>query len=89
VRVQGPSEMDDAKTAAARVLAEIDHRALGVDVNLGVDPTLGELARWIGERLDAYGVIEVRLVSGDGCGARYCAQPSSEAGAPPPVSVSG
>lgn len=60
-----------------RVLKEIDHRALGVDLDLGFEPETTALARWIFERLSAtVAVADVRLIRGDGLSVRYFAQPS-------------
>ncbi len=50
------------------VLGRVDHRALGVDVDLGFEPTSVRLAAWLAQEVAAKApeLREVRLVRGDG-----------------------
>ncbi len=81
------------RAALDAVLVAMDHRALGVDVDLGVEPETPQLAEWIAKKLtDAQGasVREVRLIRGDGMTATYFAQPSDGRSiVPPPDFVKG
>jgi 6-pyruvoyl-tetrahydropterin synthase len=77
VALQGALE-DDLSSKIGAVLKEIDHKALGVDVDLGVEPETSRLAEWIFKRLAANGiknVVDVRMNRGDGMTARYFVQP--------------
>lgn len=75
------SKGDEARLIASldRVLARIDHRALGVDVDLGLDPVPSALAEWIfkehhgAERETS--LCEVHMLRGDGLKAAYFTQP--------------
>ena len=53
------------------VLTGLDHKALGVDVELGFEPSTAALARFIAERLAPAPVREVYLARGDGYGVRF------------------
>jgi hypothetical protein len=53
----------------ADVLAAIDHKALGLDVALGFEPTSGRLCYWLASEIQKRtqcAEIQVRLVRGDG-----------------------
>jgi len=72
------------------VLKKVDHRLLGVDVDLGVDPTLGALAEWIFSQLaESESVVDVRLTRGDGLTACYGTQSAELKSVVPPVLVKG
>jgi hypothetical protein len=72
-RVQTGAEESALNAALDKVLKAIDHRALGVDVDLGMDPELSNLAPWLLEKLHAEGAAsacEIKLVRGDGLTVR-------------------
>jgi 6-pyruvoyl-tetrahydropterin synthase len=79
VAVQGALQVEVVKAKIGAVLNEIDHKALGVDVDLGVEPETSMLPKWIFERLRKSGLSEIREVRmnrGDGMTASYLVQPS-------------
>lgn len=69
----------------AEVLKIIDHKALGVDLDLGFSPTLPALCEWIFAELNKrkQPVCEVRLLRGDGVGAIYRQRSEARSIAPP------
>lgn len=74
------SSLDEARLSdqLKNVIARIDHRAIGVDVELGFNPVPSALAEWVLKELKSQGVsgvCEVRLIRGDGFVATYFAQP--------------
>ncbi|MBX3022310.1 MAG: hypothetical protein KF799_11610 [Bdellovibrionales bacterium] len=59
----------EIKKLIRQIVDRIDHRAVGVDVDLGIAPTLPALAEWLAEELITAGVhalTRVRLSRGDG-----------------------
>ena len=50
-----------------QILSLIDHRALGVDVDLGLEPTSSALCTWIQSEFEKRGkAVTLRLIRGDG-----------------------
>ena len=76
VRVEVGFTGDEHNAAAAitSVLKKIDHKALGLDVDLGFEPELTRLCPWVFQSLKESGLdslIEVRMVRGDGVSCRF------------------
>ena len=77
-RVEAVSDEARLNASLNKVLARIDHRALGVDVDLGLDPVPSALAEWIFKELRAEGessACEIQMIRGDGLKAAYFTQP--------------
>jgi len=61
-------EREACLKALDQVCAEIDHKALGIDVDLAVTPTSVNLVGWIADQMRARlsTTVDVRLERGDG-----------------------
>lgn len=56
-----------AETALAEALKKIDHKALGVDVDLGFEPTSENLCRFLADEIRrAAPLLSLALIRGDG-----------------------
>jgi hypothetical protein len=60
---------EDLDRITSKILSRIDHKAIGLDVHLGFEPTTAALAVWLKQELEAAtGIsgVEVKLNRGDG-----------------------
>jgi hypothetical protein len=60
---------EDARSALEGALARIDHQALGVDLDLGFEPTSAQLCHYLRGEIEknyAPGVLRLELRRGDG-----------------------
>jgi hypothetical protein len=69
-------DTDQCLDALARAVATVDHKALGVDVNLGFEPTTANLCRYLSLEIKKhYGSgAFVKLIRGDGLAAEHLAR---------------
>ena len=73
VALTGEAEREPAARAIGDALREIDHRALGVDVDLGYEPSGANLARFLRDRLHAGPpVVRIECRLGDGRSFSWC-----------------
>lgn len=62
-----PEHEPAARAGLGETLSQLDHRALGVDVDLGFEPTPTNLAEWIFKQISTHApVLRVSLRRGDG-----------------------
>ncbi len=80
IGVRADTGFNAARAASGfkNLLAELDHKLIGLDVHIGRDPTPANLLMWIVDEVKirlGIDLTELHMKRGDGLDVRYLAQP--------------